>query len=53
MASIRRYRCRYCGLVLNGWLPAARPYLTRMERECIDAVVVEAYEVIEEDTGCI
>jgi hypothetical protein len=27
---------------------AARPYLRRMEMACIDAVVVEAYELIEE-----
>jgi len=26
-----------------------RPYLRRMESECIDTVVVEAYEVVEED----
>jgi hypothetical protein len=25
------------------------PYLARMETECIDTVVVEAFEVIEED----
>jgi hypothetical protein len=26
----------------------ARPYFTRMERECIDAVLMEMYEVVKE-----
>jgi len=24
MASHRRYRCRFCGVVFNAWLPAAK-----------------------------
>lgn len=67
--SRRRYRCRFCGAMLNAYLPWAkapnsafllghvsqqhmdqcRPYLKRMETECIDRVLVELFEVVEEE----
>jgi hypothetical protein len=67
MPPRKRYRCLYCGNLLNAYLPWAkapnsalllghlaqqhmdqlRPYLQRMEVECIDAVLSELYEVVE------
>jgi hypothetical protein len=68
MTPRRQYRGRFCGRVLNAWLPVAkRPessmlryhlgqhhleavglYLTYMETECINGVLVEIFEMVEE-----
>jgi hypothetical protein len=69
MPPRKRYRCRFCGVVLPAWLPVAKrpessmllyhlgqrhleaigPYLRRMETECIDAVLSELFDVVEEE----
>jgi hypothetical protein len=59
MPPRKRYRCRFCGVVLPAWLPVAkRPESSmllyhlgqrRMETECIDAVLSELFDVVEEE----
>jgi hypothetical protein len=68
--SSKRYRCRFCGLILPAWLTAAKQpngamllhhlsqrhpdhvgqYLDQMHTdEDHDPVIVQAYEVVEDD----
>jgi hypothetical protein len=65
MTTSKRFKCRFCGAVLLGWLSVAKqhlsamrpdhvgPYLRRMEAgEDIATVAAEAFEVVErEDDG--